>query len=159
MATLDLAALPGGADARFGVVVAAVNTFFNLTDEGAQQRCMTRVRDVLAADGVLVIEAFVPHVDRPTNVVEARTVDLDRVVLSASRHDPDAQTVSVQLIDITETGIKLRPLVVHYLRLDQLDAMAHAAGLELAERWRDWRRSPFADGDNVHVSMYRRTSH
>ena len=159
MAALDLSSIEGGNDARFGVVVAAINTFFNLTSTSAQQQCLERVHDVLTPRGFFVIEAFVPDVDRGTNVVEARTVELDRVVLSASRHDHDAQTVHVQLIDIRETGIRLRPLVIHYLTLDQLDAIAVSARLELAERWRDWSRTPFAEGDEAHVSVYRRSEY
>jgi SAM-dependent methyltransferase len=155
MADLDLSAIDGGVGARFGVVVVAVNTFFLLTSADAQQRCMASVAAVLDDDGVFVLEAFVPDVDRPTNVVEARTVETDHVILTATRHDPTTQTVATQMIEIRESGIRLRPTMVRYARPEELDRMAASAGLALRERWSDWSGTPFEDGDGVHVSVYR----
>lgn len=154
MAAIDLATLPDGDRARFGVVFVAVNTFFNLTSRDAQHRCLRRVREVLEPNGVFVIEAFVPTVDRPTNLVEARTVAIDHVILTATRHDPDAQTVDCQYIEIRESGIRMRPLRIRYALVAELDAMAADAGLRLTERWSDWNGTPFADGDGAHVSVY-----
>jgi SAM-dependent methyltransferase len=154
MAELDLSALPGGSQARFGLVYVAINTFFNLTTAAAQQRCLQRVREVLEPGGVFVLEAFVPDLDRPTNVVEARTVELDHVILAATRHDPVEQIVRCQYIEIRESGIRMHPLVVRYAPPAELDAMAALAGLRLIERWSDWRGSPFTDEAILHVSVY-----
>lgn len=154
MAALDLSPMTGDAEPRFGLVFVAINTFFNLTTADAQQRCLRRVRDVLGAGGLFVLEAFVPTVDRPTNVVEARTVALDHVVLTATRHDPIEQTVTSQYIELRESGIRMRPLVIRYAPVAELDAMADAAGLHLVERWSDWKGSPFTENANVHVSVY-----
>ena len=155
MADIDLHSLPDGDAARFGLVFVAINTFFNLTTADAQARCLRRVRDVLTLDGLFVLEAFVPTVDRPTNLVEARTVAIDHVILTASRHDPDTQTVECQFIEIRESGVKLRPLTIRYAPVAELDAMAAAAGLELTDRWSDWQGTPYAEGDGAHVSVYR----
>jgi len=156
MADLDLTALPGGDSTRFGLVYVAINTFFNLTTRDAQQRCLQRVHDLLADDGRFVLEAFVPSVDRPTNLVEARTVAVDHVILTATRHDPESQTVECQYIEIRESGIRLRPLTIRYSPPMELDALAAAADLDLVERWSDWNGAPFADGDGTHVSVYAR---
>lgn len=154
MAELDLTALSGGDTARFGLVFVAINTFFNLTTRDAQAQCLARVRDLLDDDGVFVMEAFVPGVDRPTNVVEARTVAIDHVILTATRHDPVAQTVTCQYIEVSESGIKLRPLVVRYAQVAELDRMAASAGLRLLERWSDWTGSAFTADATVHVSVF-----
>lgn len=156
METFDLSAIDGDARTTFGLVFVAINTFFNLTSEDAQQRCLGRVRSVLAPDGHFVVEAFVPAVDRPTNVVEARTVAVDHVVLTATLHDPVSQTITSQFVEIRESGIRMRPVVIRYATPAQLDAMAARAGLRLVERWSDWTGMPFsdADGDGVHVSVY-----
>jgi SAM-dependent methyltransferase len=154
MAALDLSAIADGPQTRFGVVFVAINTFFNLTTAAAQQHCLQRVREVLTPDGLFVLEAFVPDLDRPTNVVEARTVALDHVILTATRHDPIEQTVTCQYIEIRESGIRMHPLVVRYAPPAELDAMAAAAGLRLVERWSDWRGSRFTESANVHVSVY-----
>ena len=157
MAALDLSAIADGPNTRFGVVFVAINTFFNLTTAEAQQQCLQRVGEVLAPGGLFVLEAFVPDLDRPTNVVEARTVALDHVILTATRHDPIAQTVSCQYIEIRESGIRMHPLLVRYAPPAALDAMAATAGLRLVERWSDWKGSPFTDTASVHVSVYEET--
>ena len=154
MAELDLSSLDGGDTVRFGLAYVAINTFFNLTTRDAQAQCLRRVHDLLATDGRFVVEAFVPAVDRPTNLVEARTVAVDHVILTATRHDPDAQTVECQYIEIRESGIRLRPLTIRYCPPAELDAMAATAGLALVERWSDWTGTSFTDGDATHVSVY-----
>ena len=154
MAEIDFSLRPEGADARFGLVFVAINTFFLLTTREAQQRCLQRVREVLAPEGRFVLEAFVPSVDRPTNMVEARTVALDHVILTATRHDPTEQTVTSQYIEVRESGIRMRPLMIRYAPIAELDEMAATAGLRLVERWSDWRGTPFTEQDNAHVSVY-----
>ena len=66
-------------DGPFGLVFAAYNTLFNLTDEGAQARCFVDVAERLRPGGRFVVEAFVPddavaagpvsytHLTLPTN--------------------------------------------------------------------------------------------
>jgi len=154
MAELDLSAIAGGATPRFGLVFVAINTFFNLTTAEAQQQCLRRVRDVLEPGGLFALEAFVPTVDRPTNLVEARTVALDHVILTATRHDPIEQTVACQYIELRESGIRMHPLFIRYAPVAELDAMAAAAGLQLVERWSDWKGAPFTESANAHVSVY-----
>jgi len=154
MAALDLAGLPGGDTARFAVVLAADNTLFNLTTADAQQRCLQRCCAVLAADGRLVVEAFVPALDAPPRSVDVRTIDAERVVLSVTEHDAAAQTIAGQYVEIRESGNRLRPWMVRYALPAELDEMARAAGLVLVERWADWRRRPFGPDDAQHVSVY-----
>jgi SAM-dependent methyltransferase len=154
MAALDLSGVAAQTDQAFGLVFIAVNTFFLLTTADAQQRCLRRVRAELAPGGLFVLEAFVPTVDQPTNLVEARTVAVDHVVLTATRHDPVEQTVTSQYIELSESGIRMRPLVIRYAPVAELDAMAATAGLELVERWADWKGTPFTENANLHVSVY-----
>jgi SAM-dependent methyltransferase len=156
MATLDLASLPGGAEARFCVVFAAYNTLFNLTTMAAQERCLRRVAEVLAPGGVLVVEAFVPPdgADGTEDAVSLRTLEVDRVVLSVSRHRPDHQVIEGQAIELTSGGIRLRPWMVRYAPVAELDRLAWSAGLRLRHRHGGWRDEPFAATSSVHVSVY-----
>jgi SAM-dependent methyltransferase len=154
MADLDLSSVFGSDQARFSLVFAADNTFFNLTTAEAQARCLSRVRAVLAPHGRVVIEAFVPAADAPASSVDARTVAIDHVVLTVTNHDPVAQTVAGQHIELRASGVRLHPWSIRYAPPDELDALASAAGLSLVERWSDWRRTPFTADDNVHVSVY-----
>jgi SAM-dependent methyltransferase len=153
--------VPGGdgpVEAVAGVLV-ATNTFFALVTDGAQRRCLRRVHEVLVPGGWLVVAAFVPSErirDGRADSVGVRSLGVDRVVLTADRFDAASQTISGQFIDISERGIRLRPVHVRYLWPDQLDERAAEAGLVLAERFSSWRRDPFDDRSAAHVSVYRR---
>jgi ubiquinone/menaquinone biosynthesis C-methylase UbiE len=141
----------------FAAAFVAFNTFFNLTTQDAQQACLRRVHAVLAPGGWFMLEAFVPPADEDdASGVSARTVEIDRVVLTAARRDVATQTISGQHIEITEQGVRLRPWMVRYAAPAELDAMAAAAGLRLVERHADWHGAPFHDASDSHVSVYRR---
>jgi len=131
-----LAAL--GADPpSFTVIASAFNTFFLLAAPGAQLACLRGAAALLASDGVVVLECFVPA-DPPTDaarVLEPRRVAIDHVVLR-------------------ESGIRLRPWMLRYLTPDQLDDLAGTAGLRLVSRWGGWDRRPFDDTSAVHLSVY-----
>lgn len=155
MADLEAVAPPAGT--RFGVVFAAFNTLFNLTDVAAQQRCLRGAAARLAADGCVVVEAnvFDPDPD-PREAVTVRSMEAGRVVLSVSRADPAAQTVAGQFVDLVDGApVRLRPWALRYASPEQLDELAAGAGLVLAERWGGWRGEPFTEASGLHVSRYR----
>jgi SAM-dependent methyltransferase len=141
----------------FAVVVVGFNTFFMLTTKAAQEACMRSVAGLLAPGGVFVLETFVPGDNLPKGVariVEPRTIAVDHVVLNAMRHDVEEQVLSHQLIEIRESGIKLRPSVLRYAWPHQLDEMAAGAGFRLRSRWGGWLEQPFDDDSTEHVSVY-----
>lgn len=172
-AMLDrLAAKPGGPlvraslgdmvdglpDGPFGLVFVAYNTFFGLLTDERQRACMSAVAARLAPGGAFAIEAFVPDdAVAAQSGVTVRSVSVDRVVLSVSTSDPAAQTAEGQYVDITEAGgVRLRPWSIRWATPAQLDEMAAATGLHLAQRWAGFGREPF-DADSVrHVSVYRK---
>ena len=155
MADVEAIAPPAGT--RFGVVFAAFNTLFNLTDVTAQQRCLRGVAARLAPHGRLVVEAnvFDPDPD-PREAVTVRSMEPGRVVLSVSRADPAAQTVAGQFVDLADgEPIRLRPWSLRYASPEQLDDLAVGAGLVLDERCGGWRGEPFTEASPLHVSTYR----
>ena len=141
----------------FDVVVVAFNTLFLLPTEADQRQCFARVAPLLAPDGWLVVEAFVPA-DPPASVaseVEQSPVGGDRPVLTVSEHHPAQQLVLGQHLTRSDDGtVRQRPWLLRYATPAQLDEMAAAAGLVLAERWAGWDRRPFDDDATVHVSAY-----
>lgn len=154
----DMAECDRLVDGPVAVVLVAFNTFFNLTTEAAQRRCFGAVAALLGPGGSMLVEAFVPG-NAPAETERRLTtsrVDLDRVVLTATEHEPDAQVVTGQHIDVTAAGTRLRPWRIRYAHPHQLDAMATDAGLVLVERAGGWRGEPFDDGSAVHVSRYGR---
>jgi SAM-dependent methyltransferase len=149
----DMAAPPAG---PWAVVLVAFNTLFNLASEADQRRCFSAVAAALAPGGCFVVEAFVPPEDGPATegAVTPRQITADEVVLSVSRHDRAAQTISGSHVHVTEAGTTLRPWHLRYASPAQLDAMAADAGLTRIDRWAGWRDEPFDETSNVHVSVY-----
>jgi SAM-dependent methyltransferase len=147
-----------GVDGTYPLVFVAFNTFFALASQDDQVRCFSGVAAHLAADGVFVIEAFVPDVTRLAFGHHPRTerVDIDAVELSASHHDPVRQVVESQHVVIGERGTSLYPVRVRYAWPSELDLMARLAGLRLRERWGTWRRETFGAASPRHVSIYER---
>ena len=148
-------------DEAFDAVLVAYNTIFNLVADGAQQRLFRQVAGRLDPDGVFVVEAFVPsqHPDGSSSMVDVRSMAVDHVVLSVSSNRHDDQRAEGQFIHLSESeGVRLRPWSIRWATPAQLDAMATAAGLRLADRWADMARSPFNDDSTQHVSVYRRAA-
>jgi SAM-dependent methyltransferase len=152
-----VADLPEG---PFDVALIAYNTIFNLLDEDTQRRCFVAVAARLADGGAFVVEAFVPdvatHASTPSDV-SVRSLSADRVVLSVTVNAPDQQRAEGQFVEFTEAGgVRLRPWAIRWATPRQLDAMAAAAGLTLADRWADMAKEPFDDDSTHQVSVYRR---
>jgi hypothetical protein len=146
-----LEVLPGE---RFDVVFVAFNTLFMLIGPGEQQRCLRAASELLAPGGCLVVEAFVPDPGRTSGMTTPRTIEADRVVLMVDRSMPETQESMGQFIEITESGIRLRPWQVRWSTIAQLDEMAASAGLAVGDRWADWKRTPFHDDAPNHITRY-----
>ena len=148
-----VADLPPG---PFDVVFIAYNTFFSIGSAPLQSRLFTEVARRLSPRGCFVIEAAVPDSRRPAGgTVGVRSIDVDRVVLSVDMHDPANQVVEGQFVEFTEeSGIRLRPWRIRYCAVDEIDAMAHEAGLTLVHRWESMSRDAFAPDSAGHVSVY-----
>lgn len=151
----DMAAPPFRPAPTFGVMVATYNTFFTL-DDAAQRGCLAAASALLADDGVVVIEGFVPPAaaDRPRSSVEVSRLEHDEVVLLVSRDDPARGVLEGQHVQIRTEGIRLRPWQVRYRTTEELDALATDVGLELRWRWSDWTGAPWRPDDPVAVSGY-----
>lgn len=154
--TADMA----GADPAgpYGLVFVAVNTFFNLDTDADQRRCLANVAARLVPGGHFVVEAFVPGLDpeRPRDHVGISTITPDRLVLTATREDRDAQTLTGQHVELTDGQVRLRPWRIRWVTPDQLDALAAAAGLTLVERYASWSQEAFSVISAQHVSVYRK---
>lgn len=146
-------------EGTYRLIFVVFNTFFALLSQEDQVRCFAGVAAHLAVVGAFVIEAFVPDPTRFTlgqNTMTER-VDLDRVVLTASRHDSLRQVVESQHVVVSEGRISLYPVQVRYAWPTELDLMARLAGLRLRERWRGWQRETFSAASTTHVSVYERS--
>ncbi len=146
-------------DGPFTLVFIAYNTFWNLLTEERQRSCFTEVAQRLTDGGAFVVEAFVPDptLHDPPSQVTVRSITVDRVVLSVTIGTVAEQRAEGHFIEISETGgVRLRPWSVRWVSVEQLDEMAVAAGLALAERWEAFDRLPFGPASTRHVSVYRK---
>jgi SAM-dependent methyltransferase len=153
----DFADVP--VDGSYRLVYVVYNTLFNLLTQDEQVRCFANVAAHLTDDGAFVVEAFVPawlHRLRDGQHVDAEHVGPDRVRLDVARHDPVAQRLDENHVELTSDGIRLAPIVTRYAWPAELDLMARLAGLRLRERWGGWNRQPFTADSRDHVSVYGR---
>jgi SAM-dependent methyltransferase len=144
-------------DGTFSLVFVVYNTLFALVTQEDQLECFQNVAARLAPDGVFVIEAFVPDLARFGRYhqrVEAGDLSLDRVRLEVARHDPVNQRIDGQHVVLSEKGTRLYPVHLRYAWPSELDLMARLASLRLRERWGSWRRDPFTESSERHISVY-----
>jgi SAM-dependent methyltransferase len=144
----------------FTLVFAAVNTFFGAFRRAEdQQACVTSVASRLVPGGRFVIDAFVPDPDQTGDGVRVRNLDADRVVLTVTMTDIDAQTSHGHFVELVDgMPVRLRPWSIRWCTPEELDAMATAAGLELEHRWGGWQGEPFTVESPRHVSVWRRST-
>jgi SAM-dependent methyltransferase len=145
-------------EGQFSLIYVLINTFFALLSQDEQVRCFENVARHLTAEGVFLIEAFVPDLTRfaGRQTVRARHVDTDQVRLEASQLDPVNQQIMTQIVVLTGQGVRLYPVRVRFAWPAELDLMARLAGLQLRHRWDSWERTPFSAGSNMHISVYGR---
>jgi len=152
----DMAQVP--VQGPFGLVYLVFNSLFGLLSQAGQAGCFRGVARVLGPGGAFVIECFVPDLARfdRGQRVQATAVTEDSATIEVSRHDAALQRVTSQIITLDRQGVHLGPVALRYSWPGELDLMAAAAGLRLAERHGDWDRRPFGSGSAKHVSVYRR---
>ncbi len=143
----------------FALVFVALNTFFNLDTEAAQRRCLANVAARLMPGGRFVVEAAVPAgvEERARDHVGISAITADRLVLTATREDPDTQTVTGQHVELVDGDrVRLRPWRIRWIRPDQLDQLAAEAGLTPTHRYGSWSLEAFSHISAQHVSVFRR---
>ncbi len=135
------------------LVIVATNTLFNLDTVESQQRAFEAARDLLRLGGRFVVEAVRPTTpsdhDHPLTV---RSVDVDRVVLTATAEH--AGVITGQHIEITESGIRLRPWRIRMSDIDALDEMAVRARFRLGDRYASWEGESWDPDARAAVSVY-----
>jgi len=145
----------------FDVVLIGFNTLFNLETQERQQACLNACSRALTPGGVVIIEALTPPQQPDGGVVDdisIRSMTATHVVLSISRHHGADQLLEGQFVEFSEEqGVRLRPWSIRYATVDQLDAMAAAARLEVTARFNDASRSAFDATSGRHLTVYSRS--
>jgi SAM-dependent methyltransferase len=145
----------------FDAILIAYNTIFNLPGPHQQRELCSAMAARLSPTGRFIVEAYIPDADsdhdqRRAGEVRVRSMSVDQVVLSVTRHDPLTGRAQGQFIEITEAGgVRLRPWSIRSFSVAELDQMTKAAGLVLEQRWQDFGGQEFTEHSDRHVSIYR----
>lgn len=145
-----------GVDGPFTLIYVVFNTFFNLLTQADQVRCFQNVAKRLAADGLFILEAFVPDLYRFRGGQDVRVIAQSEaeVRIDASQIDTVNQLVTATHVTLSGQGARLCPVKLRYAWPAELDLMALLGGLRLKERWGSWDRSPFTASSGSHISLY-----
>ncbi|TIP38972.1 MAG: class I SAM-dependent methyltransferase [Mesorhizobium sp.] len=144
---------------RYRVVFCVYNTFMVLATREEQIACLRSAAEALDEEGVMVIEVRVPDFDGFVGGQKTTTmfVDHENTFVNAEIHDPITQNLTQTLLWFNGASVRRIPERLRYVYHQELDTMAECVGLELSERWGDWKRGAFTDASKRHVSVYRRT--
>lgn len=144
-------------DGEFDVVLIAFNTIFALPEQHLQVECLHNATRHLTPVGAVVIEAFVPTLERTPlhHVAGARYRAPDHVSFTIVDNDPVTQRTESAWVRITGGTTEVLTNTIRYAWPAELDLMAQLAGLELARRWGGWHGEPFSATSPSHVSIYR----
>jgi SAM-dependent methyltransferase len=140
------------------VAVCAVSTLFMLSHE-AQRSCIRAVARHLSPGGRLFIEAFQPdpsRFDRAGYRVEQRPELPGAEHVVRSSHDNAGRAIHITHELADESHVEHYTVDLCYATLDELDAMAAAAGLRLTSRWQDWTKTPAQPESADPISIYQR---
>ena len=139
----------------FAVVLIAYNTLFNLLSADEQRACLAHANERLLVGGHVIVDAFVPSDElADTPPLDAQVRRGDRLVDSRSWVDAKQRLMGGTFVD--DTG-RSRDWQVRYAPPEEIDEMAHAAGLTLESRFSSYACEPFTEESSRHISVYGRT--
>jgi SAM-dependent methyltransferase len=141
----------------FRLVYLVFSTIGNLETQHRQLACFANAAGHLEPGGCFVVEVGVPDLRRlvpgQDSIVFAHSagyVGYDRFDDLVAQH-----AVSHHFI-ADDSGVREFQTPFRYVWPSELDLMAKLAGLELANRWAGWDRSPFHGDSPSHVSVWRK---
>jgi SAM-dependent methyltransferase len=120
-------------DERFQLIFALVNTLSLVDSVEGQRQCLQNVSEMLAEDGLLVIET-----------------------VGSSTESGESLTLHQEVL--TSTGIRPYDVRLLLLPLSSLDALAAECGLGVRERWRNWFGMSHRKGDVSSITIYERNN-
>ncbi|HEY0451291.1 class I SAM-dependent methyltransferase [Actinophytocola sp.] len=147
-------------DREFSVAYIAFNSIFVLGTQEDQVRLFRNAAAHLRPGGRFVLETVVVHGVPASDSHKLRVakVENDRLTLSAGIIDPLTQFYNGVWVELTPQGTEFFPIHGRSVTHHEMDLMAQLAGLELENRWGDWKGGAFTAESKLHVSVYRKPS-
>jgi SAM-dependent methyltransferase len=145
------------APGQFGLVYMPFNIITNLTTQQEQVACCQNAAAHLETGGYVVAEVFVPALRRLQPGESFIPFKVTPRHLGFDEYDTLNQLCTSHHYFIRGNGRAETFKSRHrYVWPNELDLMAQLGGLELVERWCDWRRNPFTSESGDHVSVWRK---
>ena len=153
----DMTAVPLAAhrgSGRGSTALCGFNTLFNLCTARAQRRLFQELTPL--ADTV-VVETLNAELlaDAPTRSTGVGRVLPGGVVVSSTVGQPSGQRLIGRHVEILDQGVHVRPWMLRWATVTQLDAMAADAGYSCGERWSSWTEQAFEPDSGFAISVYR----
>jgi len=140
----------------FSLVYLVYNAISNLTAQDEQVECFRNAARHLALGGRLVIELWVPDLQRFPPDALALPFEVSPSHIGFDEIDVATQQGVSHHYFIAGDRVALFDSPYRYVWPAELDLMARIAGLNLRERWGDWDRSPFTSQSRKHISVWER---
>lgn len=147
---------------EFSLAYLVFNTIENVTTQHGQVDCFVNAAAHLRPGGCFVVEVEVPPLRRmpPGQDTVPFGVEPDPAgggYVGFDRFDVVTQRFTSNHVSVSPDGKgRFFSPPFRYVWPAELDLMARIAGLEPAERWGDWDRSPFTADSTTHVSVWRK---
>lgn len=144
------------AEGQFSLIYVVFNTFYSLLTQEEQIRCFQNVASHLNPEGVFVIEAFVPDMKRFTDGQAMRVgrIGDNDVQIDVSEIEMEKQLITSQHVLFMEQKIHFYPVKIRFVWPSEMDLMARLNGLQLKQRWSDWKKGEFTAESSKHISVY-----
>jgi len=141
----------------FRLVYLLFNTIGNVETQDRQVACFANAAAHLERGGCFVIEVGVPDLRRLVPGHDAVVFSHAPGYVGYDRYDDlVAQHAVSHHFVAHDSGAREVRTPFRYVWPSELDLMARLAGLEPADRWADWDRSPFTGDSTSHVSVWRK---
>jgi SAM-dependent methyltransferase len=143
-------------DGPFTLVYLVANTITNLTTQAEQVLAFANAARHLQPGGCFLVENYVPELRRLPPGESRYVFAATPTHVGVSEYDFTAQ------IDVShhwwtlDGQLRAWSSTHRYVWPSELDLMARFAGLDLVDRWSDWRRSAFTGESRRHVSVWQR---
>jgi SAM-dependent methyltransferase len=143
-------------DGTFRLVYLVFNTIGNLETQDRQLACFTNAAAHLEPGGSFVVEVGVPDLRRLVPGQDSVVFGHAPGYVGYDRYDDLVAQHAVSHHFVADgAGVREFRTPFRFVWPSELDLMANVAGLELANRWADWNRSPFTRDSGSHVSVWR----
>jgi SAM-dependent methyltransferase len=144
-------------DGTFSVAYLVFNTIMNLTTQGEQVACFRNVAAHLEPGGCFVIEVGIPSLRRLPPGETFRAFHVSESHWGFDEFDVASQGLTSHHFNLVDGRYERLSIPFRYVWPAELDLMAELAGMGLRERSSGWKREPFTNESETHVSVWEKS--